>query len=121
MSAYGCCDLASLNRTKFMHRPFTTGACVDLRAMARVVAVAVRMLDNVLDATQWPLPRQEWEAQAKRRIGLGVTGLGDALMMVGLRYDSVAGRHTAAALVRSIRDAAYQVSVELSREKGGIP
>jgi len=121
LPAYGCCDLGSLNLTKFVHDPFTTGACFDLKAMARVVAVAVRMLDNVLDATEWPLPRQEWEAQAKRRIGLGVTGLGDALIMVGVRYDSEAGRHTAAALARLIRDAAYQASVELAREKGAFP
>ena len=121
LPAYGCCDLGSLNLTKFVHDPFTTGACFDLKAMARVVAVAVRMLDNVLDATEWPLPRQQWEAQAKRRIGLGVTGLGDALIMVGVRYDSEAGRHIAAALARFIRDAAYQASVELSREKGAFP
>ena len=121
LPAYGCCDLGSLNLTKFVHDPFTTGACFDLKALARVVAVAVRMLDNVLDATEWPLPRQQWEAQAKRRIGLGVTGLGDALIMVGVRYDSEAGRHIAAALARFIRDAAYQASVELSREKGAFP
>ena len=121
LPAYGCCDLGSLNLTKFVHDPFTTGASFDLKSMARVVAVAVRMLDNVLDATEWPLPRQEWEAQAKRRIGLGVTGLGDALIMVGVRYDSEAGRHTAAALARLIRDAAYQASVELAREKGAFP
>jgi ribonucleoside-diphosphate reductase alpha chain len=121
LPAYGCCDLGSLNLTKFVHDPFTTGASFDLKSMTRVAAIAVRMLDNVLDATQWALPRQEWEAQAKRRIGLGVTGLGDALIMVGLRYDSKAGRHTAAAILRSIRDAAYQASVELSREKGAFP
>ena len=121
LPAYGCCDLGSLNLTKFVRDPFTAGACFDLKSMTSVVAVAVRMLDNVLDATQWPLPRQEWEAQAKRRIGLGVTGLGDALMMVGLRYDCAAGRHTAAAIMRSIRNAAYQASIELSREKGAFP
>lgn len=121
LPAYGCCDLGSLDLTKFVHDPFTTGACFDLKAMARVVAVAVRMLDNVLDATEWPLPRQQWEAQTKRRIGLGVTGLGDALIMVGVRYDSEAGRQTAASLVRFIRDAAYQTSVELAREKGAFP
>ena len=118
---YGCCDLGSLNLTKFVRDPFTTGASFDLKAITRVAAVAVRMLDNVLDATQWALPRQEWEAQAKRRIGLGVTGLGDALIMVGLRYNSEAGRHTAAAIMRAIRDAAYEASVELSREKGAFP
>lgn len=121
LPAYGCCDLGSLNLTKFVRDPFSTGASFDLKSMTRVVAVAVRMLDNVLDATQWPLPRQEWEAQSKRRIGLGMTGLGDALIMVGLRYDSEAGRHTAAALMRSIRDAAYQASIELAREKGAFP
>jgi ribonucleoside-diphosphate reductase alpha chain len=89
--------------------------------MGAVAAVAVRMLDNVLDATVWPLPQQGREAAAKRRLGLGFTGLGDALLMLRLRYDSEEGRRTAASIARALRDAAYQASVELAAEKGAFP
>ena len=86
-----------------------------------MVAVAVRMLDNVLTATVWPLPEQAREAASKRRIGLGFTGLGDALILLGLRYDSAEARAVAAELTRAMRDAAYRASVGLAREKGAFP
>ena len=79
------------------------------------------MLDNVLDVTVWPLPQQEQEAQNKRRIGLGFTGLGDALVMLGLRYDSDEARAMAAQIAETMRDAAYVSSVDLAREKGEFP
>ena len=81
----------------------------------------VRALDNVLDLTHWPLPQQREQAMAKRRIGVGFTGLGDALVMLGLRYDEERGRNMAAHIARSMRDAAYLASVELAREKGPFP
>src|SRR5580704_7714287 len=118
LPAYGCCDLGSVDLTRFVHAPFTADAHFDSAALAAVVAVAVRMLDNVLDATVWPLPQQGREAAAKRRLGLGFTGLGDALLMLRLRYDSEEGRRTAASIARALRDAAYQASVELAAEKG---
>ena len=118
---YGCCDLGSINLTKFVSDPFTDGARFDFAAMAEVVAVAVRMLDNVLDASVWPLLEQQAEAQAKRRIGLGFTGLGDALIMLGLRYDTETARDTAASIARRMRDAAYEASVQLASEKGVFP
>ena len=118
---YGCCDLGSIDLCRFVRRPFEEDASIDLDAFAKVVAVAVRMLDNVLDVTAWPLPQQRAEAMAKRRIGLGFTGLGDALAMLGLRYDSNEGRACAARIAERMRDAAYAASVELAREKGAFP
>jgi ribonucleoside-diphosphate reductase alpha chain len=83
--------------------------------------VAVRMLDNVLDATVWPLPQQRDEAMAKRRIGLGFTGLGSALVMLGLRYDSQQARSLASTITRVMRDEAYQASINLAKEKASFP
>ena len=89
---HGCCCLGSIDLTRFVRDPFGPEARFDMERFAAVVAVAVRMLDNVLDATVWPLPEQAREAAAKRRIGLGFTGLGDALILLGLRYDGAEAR-----------------------------
>jgi len=121
LPAYGCCDLGSLNLTAFVDAPFTIDARLDFERLRDVAAVAVRMLDLVLDATEWPLPQQAHEAQAKRRIGLGFLGLGSALVMLGLRYDSEAGRALAARIAEALRDSAYAASVDLAREKGAFP
>lgn len=121
LPAYGCCDLGSLNLTVFVDRPFTGEAQFDFARMREVAAVAVRMLDLVLDATEWPLPQQAAEARAKRRIGLGFLGLGSALVMMGVRYDSEEGRRLAARIAETMRDAAYAASIELAREKGAFP
>ncbi|MEN3277316.1 MAG: ribonucleoside-diphosphate reductase alpha chain [Massilia sp.] len=121
LPAYGCCDLGSLNLTAFVERPFGAQARFDFDRMREVAAVAVRMLDLVLDATEWPLPQQAAEARAKRRIGLGFLGLGSALVMLGLRYDAPEGRALAARIAETLRDAAYAASVELAREKGPFP
>ena len=118
---YGCCDLGSINLTQLVRKPFTSAAAFDFEAFAALVPVAVRMLDNVLDVTVWPLPQQEAQARSKRRIGLGVTGLGDTLVMLGLRYDSDAARAFAASVALALRDTAYEASVELAREKGAFP
>jgi ribonucleoside-diphosphate reductase alpha chain len=120
LPAYGCCDLGSIDLARFVRDPFTPGAAFDFAAFRDVVPVAVRMLDNVLDATVWPLPEQEREAMAKRRIGLGFTALGDALLMLGLRYDAEEGRAMAARIAREMRDAAYLASVALARENGAF-
>ena len=121
LPAYGCCDLGSLNLTSFVEQPFSDGARFDFGRMREVAGVAVRMLDLVLDATEWPLPQQAAEARAKRRIGLGFLGLGSALVMLGLRYDAPEGRTLAARIAEQLRDAAYSASVELAREKGAFP
>lgn len=121
LPAYGCCDLGSLNLTMFVSQPFTSDATFDFAMMRRVAATAVRMLDLVLDATVWPLEQQAAEARAKRRIGLGFLGLGSALVMLGLRYDSDDGRSMAARIACELRDAAYAASIELAKEKGPFP
>ncbi|MEX5746671.1 adenosylcobalamin-dependent ribonucleoside-diphosphate reductase [Massilia sp. X63] len=121
LPAYGCCDLGSINLTAFVVDPFGANASFDFERMCEVAAIGVRMLDLVLDATEWPLPQQAAESQAKRRIGLGFLGLGSALVMLGLRYDSDAGRAMAARIAETLRDAAYATSVELACEKGPFP
>ena len=118
---YGCCCLGSIDLTHFVTQPFEADAGFDDAGLAEVAAVAVRMLDNVLDATVWPLPQQLQEAAAKRRIGLGFTGLGDALAMLNLHYDSDAARERARRIAELLRDAAYAASVELARERGPFP
>jgi ribonucleoside-diphosphate reductase alpha chain len=121
LPAYGCCDLGSVDLTKLVKRPFTDKAEFDFAAFGRVCEVAVRMLDNVLEVTPWPLPQQRAEAMAKRRIGLGFTGLGDALIMLRLRYDTAEARAMATKISEAMRDRAYLASVELARERGAFP
>jgi len=117
---YGCCCLGSINLTKFVKRAFGDAPEFDFAAFGKVVDVSTRMLDNVLDATHWPLPMQKAEADAKRRVGLGFTGLGDALIMLKLRYDTPEARAMAATITAAMRDRSYLYSVELARERGAF-
>ena len=119
---YGCCDLGPVILPRFVRHPFGHGgaAAFDFEAFAQSVALQVRALDNVLDLTHWPLPEQQEEARIKRRIGVGFTGLGDALVMLGLRYNAPDGREMAQQMARCMRDAAYTASVALAREKGAF-
>jgi len=121
LPAHGACDLGSLNLTRFVVEPFMPQARLDLEALAESAAVAVRFLDNVIDLSGYPLPEQRQAAQGSRRIGLGITGLADALVMLGLRYGEPASLDLAAAAMRVIRDAAYRASTVLAREKGAFP
>lgn len=118
---YGACCLGSINLTKFVEKPFTNGAQFDFDGFADVVRTSIRMLDNVLDVTLYPLPEQRESSHSKRRIGLGFTGLGDTLIMLGLRYDSEEARKMAESIARMMRDHAYLASVELAKEKGAFP
>jgi ribonucleoside-diphosphate reductase alpha chain len=118
---FGCCCLGSINLCSFIHEPFTANASFDFAGFEKTVGLATRMLDSVLDVTAWPLEQQREEAMNKRRIGLGFTGLGDTLIMLGLRYDSQAGRDFAEDVTRHMRDAAYNSSIELAQEKGAFP
>ena len=118
---YGCCCLGSVDLTHFVQRPFEPDADFDDAGFAEVCAVATRMLDNVLDITVWPLPQQQAEAMAKRRVGLGFTGLGDALVMLGQRYDTEAARAMARRISAVMRDAAYCASADLALERGAFP
>ncbi|WP_407897545.1 adenosylcobalamin-dependent ribonucleoside-diphosphate reductase [Ferrigenium sp. UT5] len=118
---YGCCCLGSIDLTRMVKNPFSNHAGFDYEPFKQLVHTAVRMLDNVLDVTAWPLPEQQQEAQNKRRVGLGFTGLGDALVMLGLRYDTDEARDFAADITRIMRDEAYAASVELAQERGAFP
>ena len=121
LPAYGCCCLGSIDLTRFVQRPFESDAAFDDAGFTALVRTAVRMLDNVLDVSLWPLPQQQHEAMSKRRIGLGFTGLGDALVMLGLRYDGAAARAKAAQIAQTMRDTAYDASVDLAAERGAFP
>jgi ribonucleoside-diphosphate reductase alpha chain len=115
---YGACNLGSLNLAAFVHEPFTAAARLDTAALRDAARLAVRFLDNVIEISRFPLPQQRREAQATRRIGLGITGLADALAMLGLSYGAPGARRTAAGALRTIRDAAYEASIELAGERG---
>lgn len=124
LPAYGCCCLGSIDLTKFVIGPFSCdGRAPEFNfwRLKEVVPVSIRMLDNVLDVTNWPLKEQDLEAQKKRRVGLGVTGLGDMLIMMGLKYDSGEARSLVVTIMETIRDSAYYASVQLAREKSPFP
>jgi len=118
---YGACLLGSINLARLVKDPFTVDASLDEAELAELVAVAVRMMDNTVDASRFPLPAQAAEAAAKRRIGLGVTGLADALLMTGLRYGSEAAAAQTDAWLHALARAAYLASVEIAKEKGPFP
>ena len=123
LPAYGACALGPLILPRFVRHPFGQGgaAQLDFAALTRHARLQVRLLDNVLELTRWPLPQQAQEARLKRRVGVGFTGLGDALVMLGLRYDSEPGRAMAQRIARCLRDATYAASVDLARERGAFP
>jgi ribonucleoside-diphosphate reductase alpha chain len=118
---YGACNLGSINLARYVRSPFGARSSLDLNAIAETAVVAVRFLDDVLDVTKFPLPQQAGASRATRRIGLGITGLADALCMLGLRYESAAARDVAAAAMRTVCTTAYSASVDLAREKGPFP
>ncbi|MFL6698091.1 MAG: LAGLIDADG family homing endonuclease [Vitreoscilla sp.] len=118
---YGCCCLGSIDLTHFVRNPFEADASFDDEAFAAIARTATRMLDNVLDITVWPLPAQLEEANAKRRVGLGFTGLGDTLAMLNLRYDTPAARDAAQRIAQTMRDVAYDASADLAAERGAFP
>ena len=120
---YGCCDLGPVILPQFVRHPFgfSGTAAFDFEGFEQAVALQVRALDNVLDLSFWPLVQQREEAAAKRRIGVGFTGLGNTLAMLCLRYDSEAGRAMAARIACHMRDAAYAASVALAMERGPFP
>ncbi|MEQ9556365.1 MAG: adenosylcobalamin-dependent ribonucleoside-diphosphate reductase, partial [Rhodospirillales bacterium] len=118
---YGACLLGSVNLARLVDRPFEDGAGVDAEALDKLVHTAVRMMDNVVDASNFPLEAQRHEAQAKRRIGLGVTGLADALIMCGARYGGSQAVRLTEQWLRAIQRSAYLASVDLAKEKGAFP
>ncbi|CUH81434.1 adenosylcobalamin-dependent ribonucleoside-diphosphate reductase [Tropicibacter naphthalenivorans] len=118
---YGACLLGSINMARLVSNPFTAEAEISDEALDDLVATAVRMMDNVVDASKFPLEQQRLEAQNKRRIGLGVTGLADALLMKGLKYGSPEAAAQTEIWLKRIARASYLASVELAKEKGAFP
>jgi ribonucleoside-diphosphate reductase alpha chain len=118
---YGACNLGSLNLSRFVRQPFTPAATLDLQALDASATLATRFLDNIIDCSRFPLAAQAQAATGSRRIGLGITGLGDALLMLGLHYGSAAARKLAANCMQTICHAAYRSSVRLAEEKGCFP
>ena len=123
LPSYGCCDLGPIILPRFVRNPFGFAGvpAFDFEAFEKSVAIQVRALDNVLDVTFWPLQAQRDESSAKRRIGVGFTGMGNVLAMLCLRYDAADGRDMATRIATSMRDAAYTASVALAQEKGVFP
>ena len=118
---YGACLLGSINLAKLVRDPFVEGARLDTDALSDLVRTAVRLLDNVIDVSAFPLPRQEQEAKAKRRIGLGVTGLADALIMCRARYGGASAVRLTEEWMKTVQRAAYLASTDLAAEKGAFP
>ncbi len=118
---YGACLLGSINLAALVRDPFTAIAHIDETRLAELVPVAVRFLDNMIDLSHYPLEAQRHEAKAKRRIGLGITGLGDALAMCGLRYDAPEARALAERVMEQIAARAYAASADIAAEKGAFP
>ncbi|TFL17737.1 adenosylcobalamin-dependent ribonucleoside-diphosphate reductase [Jannaschia formosa] len=118
---YGACLLGSINLARLVEAPFTEEAALDAEALEELTGTAIRMMDNVVDASRFPLPQQAEEAKAKRRIGLGVTGLADALAMCGLRYGAPEAVEATRNWLRTIANAAYFTSARLAAEKGAFP
>jgi ribonucleoside-diphosphate reductase alpha chain len=118
---YGACLLGSINLARLVKNPFEDGAHLDLGELERLTAAAVRMLDNAIDVSRFPLEAQAREAAAKRRIGLGVTGLADALILARVKYGSLESLILVKTWLATLSNAAYRASVELAREKGAFP
>jgi ribonucleoside-diphosphate reductase alpha chain len=118
---YGACLLGSINLVPFIKNAFRLTRKLDQAELRKTVRTAVRMMDNVVDVSRFPLEQQEKEANAKRRIGLGVTGLANALMMLGIRYGSENAVKATDRIMRMIAEEAYLASVDLAKEKGAFP
>ena len=118
---YGACLLGSINLGALVKEPFTPRARLDDEALERLVPLAVRMLDNVIDVSRFPLPQQEREAKAKRRIGLGVTGLADALIFCGVRYGSPEAVKLTREWLGAVQRLSYLASADIAAEKGSFP
>jgi ribonucleoside-diphosphate reductase alpha chain len=118
---YGACLLGSVNLARLVDKPFTPAAQLDMARLEALVRLGVRFLDNVIDVSNYPLLAQKKQAMAKRRIGLGVTGLADALIMCGVRYGTPPAVALAEQWLAALKVAAYEATAELAREKGSFP
>lgn len=121
MPAYSLCCLSSINLATFVQNPFTENASFDFKAFSKTVAIGVRFLDNVLDATEYPLAKIEKFSRQWRRIGLGFTGLGDVFVMLRMKYGDETSLALAEEIGRTLRDSSYAASSDLAAEKGSFP
>ena len=121
LPSYGSCNLASINLAKLVVNPFQPSAKLNLTKFAELIATGVRMLDNVLEISNYPLEKQRLDGQAKRRIGLGITGLADALIMSGARYGTPQANTLITEWMNVFRTVAYLSSVDLAKERGCFP
>jgi ribonucleoside-diphosphate reductase alpha chain len=118
---YGACDLGAINLTQFVIAPFTPQATVNWSLLEECVVTATRFLDDVIDVSKYPLPPQENMAKQTRRIGLGVTGLADLFVMLGIQYGSPASVALAREVMRKTAEVTWVTSIELAKEKGAFP
>jgi ribonucleoside-diphosphate reductase alpha chain len=118
---YGACNLGSVNLTQYIANAFTPECCFDLNSFTDTVKTAVRMLDNVIDLSDYPLPAQKEQAHGSRRIGLGITGLADALAMLGLTYGDAASLAWTKNIMQTLCYTAYSASIELAKQRGPFP
>ncbi len=121
LPAYGACNLGSLNLTQFVMHPFSPKAVLDWKKMETISRIATRFLDNVIDISRYPLKPQQQQAVASRRIGLGITGLADIFVMLGIRYGSEESLQLASRIMQLICHTTWQTSIELAQEKGVFP
>lgn len=118
---YGACNLGAMNLTRFVKRPFSGTSYFDFDGFAETATIAVRMLDNAIDCSRFPLVAQETQAKSSRRIGLGITGLADALIMLGCRYGSPESLNVARKIMETLCHTAYRASIDIARDKGSFP
>lgn len=117
----GACNLGSVNLTQFIYAPFSEQAHLDLKGISAATRIAVRLLDNVIDVSSFPLSSQAMQVHSSRRIGLGMTGLADVLIMLNIPYGSKASLQMAQSVMQTICHTAYQASIDIAREKGSFP
>lgn len=117
----GACNLSAINLAKLVRKPFTDDAFFDFDTLVKVVKIGVRFLDNVLDVSAFPIPEQKIEAEEKRRIGLGITGLANALQQLKIKYGSSESIKMTGYIMEAIRNTAYKASVDLAIERGPCP
>jgi ribonucleoside-diphosphate reductase alpha chain len=121
MGPYASCLLGSINLAMLINNPFTSSACIDEEGLCRLVSTAIRMMDNVIDVGNFPLEAQKQKALEDRQLGLGITGLADALTMIGITYGTEEAASQAEEWMRIISHAAYRTSIQLAQEKGAFP
>lgn len=121
LPSYGACNLGAVNLTQFVRAPFTAQASFDWIRLEQVTAIATRFQDNVIDVSHYPLKKQKEQALGSRRIGLGITGLGDVFVMLGMRYGSPESIAFAQQLMKRVAAVTWQVSIDLAKEKGVFP